>query len=109
MCAQAEARLLNQDPPHERIPIGMEAGRAKRNDDIRIRDQLRTEQTISLDHTGRGAGQVVLIRLEDSGMLGGPAAEECATRRDTTARDAADDSGDPLWVDPAARNVVGQE
>jgi len=67
------------------------------------------EQPVGLDHTGRGAGDVVLVRGQQPGVLGGLAADQRAAGHDAGLRDALDDRGDPLGDDPAGGDVVGHE
>ena len=56
-----------------------------------------------------GAGDVVLVGLEQPGVLGGLAADQGAAGLDAGLGDALDDRGDPLGDDPAAGDVVGHE
>ena len=64
---------------------------------------------VGLDHAGGGAGDVVLVGLEQPGVLRGLAADERAAGLDARLGDALDDRRDPLGHDLAGRDVVGHE
>ena len=54
-------------------------------------------------------GHVVLVGLEEPGVLGGLAADQRAARGDAGLGDALDDGGDALGYDAPGRDVVGHE
>ena len=77
--------------------------------DVTVGDALRTQHGGILDDAGRGAGDVVLVGLEQARVLGGLAADEGDPRLLARAGDAADDGGDALGHDLAGGDVVGHE
>jgi hypothetical protein len=72
-------------------------------------DPSRSEELAGLDDARGGAGHVVLVGLEEPGVLGGLAADQRAARGDAGLGDALDDGGDALGYDAPGRDVVGQE
>ena len=54
-----------------------------------------------LDDAGGRAGDVVLVGLQQAGVLGGLAADQRAAGLDAGLGDALDDRRDPLGHDPA--------
>ena len=73
------------------------------------RTRAGPEQPRGLDDAGGGAGDVVLVGLQQPGVLGRLAADQRAAGLDARLGDALDDGGDPLGDDPAGGDVVGQE
>ena len=95
--------------PHERVAVGVQTGRRHRHHDVTLAHQLGAEQRVGLDHTGGGAGDVVLVRVEQAGMLGRLATEQRGAGLGAGLRDALDDVGDALGHHTSAGDVVGEE
>ena len=87
----------------------MQTARGQGQHDITRDDPLVTEDIRRLDDTRRRSGDVVVVIGEQTGVLGGLAADEGRARLGAAARDARDDVGDSRGDDLAARDVVGHE
>ncbi len=87
----------------------MQTTRRHGDDDVAGANTVRPEHGVGLDHAGDRAGQVVLVRSEQAGMLGRLAADEGTTGRHARLRDALDDRRDALGDHPTAGDVVGHE
>ena len=97
------------DVAHERVAVGVQAARGEGEDRVARLDAVRAEQGVGLDDPGRGAGHVVVVRAEQTRVLGGLAADQRGAGLAARVGDAAHDVGDPLRHDLAARDVVGHE
>ncbi len=94
---------------HQGVAVGVQAARGHRDHDVTGADPTRAEELAGLDHAGGGAGDVVLVGLQQPRVLGGLAAHERAAGGDARLGDALDDRRDPLGYDAAGGDVVGQE
>ena len=87
----------------------MQAAGLHRDDHVTGTDPAGAEQLAGLDDARRGAGDVVVVGVEQPGVLGGLAADQRAAGDHAGLGDALDDRGDPLGDDAAAGDVVGHE
>ena len=87
----------------------MQARGGEGEDHVARDDPVRTDDLVVLDDTGRRAGDVVLVRLEETGVLCGLAADQCDTGELAPLRDATDDGRDALGDHLARGDVVRHE
>ena len=106
---EAPPGLWKEYPPYQGEAVGVEPGRSHREEYVARLDALRPEHTVRLDDSGRRPRHVVLVRPEESWVLGGLTAEERTPGDGAALRNSLDDAGDPLRVDLPAGDVVGEE
>ena len=97
------------DVADERVAVRVQAARGEREHDVAVAHAVGAEDVAGLDDTGRGARDVVVVDAEEARVLGGLAADEGGSGLGAPCGDAADDVGDALGEDLAARDVVGHE
>ena len=91
------------------VAVGVQAAGLHRDHHVAGAYATGAEQLARLHHSGGGAGDVVVVGVEQAGVLGGLAADERAAGDDAGLGDALDDGRDPLGDDAAAGDVVGHE
>ena len=87
----------------------MQTTRGHADDYITNLHLVRAEQLRSLNHTGCGTGNVVVIRPKQSRMLCRLATDECNIDGGTRLGNAPNNVCDALWHNLAAGDVVGHE
>ena len=100
---------VRHDAAHERVAVGVQAAAGEGEHDVTGSDPVWAEHGIPLDDTGRSARDVVLVGLEESGVLGRLAADERDPGLRAGRGDPRHDGRDPLGHDAPARDVVGHE
>src|SRR5665647_2956064 len=85
--------LLEQEA-HEAEAVGMQAAGADADEDVAVRDEVRSPQLVALREADGEAGHVEIAVRELPGVLGGLAAEQHALRQLTALVHAGDDLGD---------------
>ena len=95
--------------PHQRVSVGVQSARGHRDHHVTGTHPAGAEELAGLHDSGGRAGHVVLVRVEEPGVLGGLAADEPAPGGDAGLGDALDDGGDPLGYDAPGGDVVGEE
>ncbi len=99
----------SEDVTHQRVAVGVQPARGHRDHDVPGTDPAGAEELAGLDHAGGGAGDVVLVGLQQAGVLGGLAAHQGAAGGHAGLGDALDDRRDPFGYDATGGDVVGQE
>ena len=107
--SSAQPAVLQEHVPHERVAVGVQAAGAHGEHDVTGAHPARAEQVVGLHDTGGGPRDVVLVGVEEPGVLGGLAADQRAAGDHAGLGDALDDRRDPLGHDPAGGDVVGHE
>jgi hypothetical protein len=87
----------------------VQAGRAHRDHRVTHLDPVPAEDLALLDHTDTGGRDVVLVRAQHAGVLGGLAAQQRAAGVAAAVRDARADLRHLVRHDLAAGDVVEQE
>ena len=87
----------------------MQARGGQGDQDVAGAHPLGAQHPIGLDDSGGGAGEVVLVRLHQAGVLGGLPAQQGRADGGAGRGDAADDIGDALGHHAPAGDVVGHE
>jgi hypothetical protein len=87
----------------------VQARRRHGHHDIAGDHALGAQDRVAFHNSGRGAGEVVLIRAKQSWMLGGFTAQQRTAGLAARHGNPLDDRRNPFWIDPAAGNVVGHE
>ena len=100
---------VRHDAAHERVAVGVQPAAGEGEHDVTGSDPVWAEHGIPLDDTGRSARDVVLVGLEQPGVLGRLAADERDPGLRAGGGDPRDDGRDPLGDDAPARDVVGHE
>ena len=101
------AHRVGDRAAHQRKAVGMDARRGKSQDDVAFRDVFRVEHLGAVDHAHAKAGQVVVVRVHDAGMLCHLAADERAAC--LALRNAADDLLHMLCAQLADGDVIEEE
>ncbi len=97
------------DPAHEAVAVAVQAAAREGDHDVTVGDPLRAEHVGILDDAGGGAGDVVLVGLEQARGARRSRRRRGRRRPPRTRGDAADDRGDALGHDLAGGDVVGHE
>ena len=109
MLVEAAPALVQEHVPHQRVAVGVQPARGHRDHHVTGTHPAGPEELAGL-HDSRGrARDVVLVRVEEPGVLGGLAADEPAPGSDAGLGDALDDGSDPLGYDAPGGDVVGEE
>ena len=101
--------FVEQDVADEGVAVGVQAAGLHRDDDVAGTDAAGAEELAGLHDTGGGARDVVVVGIEQAGVLGGLAADERAAGDHAGLGDALDDRRDALGHHPTAGDVVGHE
>ncbi len=67
---------VRDDAAHERVAVGVQPAAGETEHDVTGCDALRAEDVGVLDDAGGGARDVVLVGVEQAGVLGGLAADQ---------------------------------
>jgi len=100
---------LEEHLPGQRVAVGVQAAAGEREHGVPGLDPLRPEQVVCLDHACRRAREVVLVGIEQAGVLGRLAADQRSAGEPAPLGHPGHDGGDALGHDPAAGDVVGDE
>ena len=104
-----DAPALDGNPAHERVAVGVDAGAREAQNDVAGLDLLGTDHLRSVDDAHHEAGEVVVVRVHDAGVLGHLAAHEGAAALLAAVGDALDDLRHVLGAQLADGNVVKEE
>ncbi len=104
-----ERLALDGDLTHERVAVGVDAGARQAEDDVARLDLLGADHLRAVDDADHKAGQVVVVRVHDAGVLGHLAAHERAAGLLAALRDALDYLGHVLGAELADGHVIQEE
>ena len=97
------------DLADQRVAVGVHAGGRQADDDVALTHVGGVDHLGAIDNTHGEAGQVVVVRTHDAGVLGHLAAHKRATRKLAAVGHALDDLGHVLGLDMANGDVIEEE
>ncbi len=94
---------------HEGVAVGVDAARGQAEDDVALAHVVLAQHFGRVHHAHAEAGEVVVVRGHDAGVLGHLAADEGAAGLAAPRGDAAHHLGHLLGAELAHRHVVQEE
>ena len=100
---------LDGDLADERVAVGVDAARGQAEDDVSDLDLVGSDHLGPVDDAHHEAGEVVVVRVHDAGMLGHLAADERAAGLAAALGDALHDLRHVVGPELADGDVVEEE
>ena len=100
---------LDGDLAHERVAVGVDAARRQAEDDVALAHELGADHLGTVDDAHHEAGEVVVVRRHDAGVLGHLAAHQRAAAHAAAVGDTRDDRGDRFGLELADCHVIEEE
>ncbi|CDN45272.1 hypothetical protein BN871_GZ_00050 [Paenibacillus sp. P22] len=106
---QAVARLLQQQPAHERVSVAVDAARGQADDSVSRRDRRAVDDLLAVDDADGEAADIVFLRGVHARHLGRLAPDQGAACLHAAFGDAGDDRLDLGRLHLARRQVIEEE
>ena len=100
---------LDGDLAHEGVAVGVDAGGRQAQDDVAGLDLIGADHLGAVDDAHHEAGQIVVVRVHDAGVLGHLAAHEGAAGLLAALGDALDDLCHVLGAELSDGHVIQEE
>ena len=101
-----EPEAVEDDPPSERVAVGVQAGGRVREEHVARGDAIAVERLVLLHDADDGAGKIEVAGLIEPGHLGGLAAGERHPVGPAAARNPFDDAGQLRRPEPGTGDIV---